>query len=428
MIGQGSGKRAFALIGVLCLLLLSLSACITNSNNSNNGPSNSSSSGPIKIGYTVPRSGDFSGDGPLLEQGYQLWAKYINSQGGLLGHQVQLIGLDDASKPDQVTADYQKLISSDRVDLLFAPFSGDLTVPAAIVAKRYGYPFVEGAATEKATYLHGLDNLFAVSLPAEKYITSFADFILSIPSAQRPRTAAYVTSNDTFTQPQVQAAQALLERGVSTVLYKAYTPETTNFTSLSAAIVASKAQVVVLGTLDAGSLGQFLKYFRQQHYNPQALIAASGPDQGQAFLDAITDKKGDNAFATKMAEGVFVPNDGWYPGIHTYQNDLFQQLWQAQNPGQPLAAISSDTVQGFAAAQVLQQAVQNAKTLNKQTLIQYLRTNTFNSIQGPVQFDAQGRNIASAAFLFQWQQGTLIPVYPTSQALKNPEFPKSSWP
>ncbi len=171
-----------------------------------------------------------------------------------------------------------------------------------------------------------------------------------------------------------------------------------------------------------------MKYFRQQHYNPKALIATSGPDQGQAFLDAISDKKGDNAFANKMAEGIYVPNDGWFPNIKTTQNDLFQQLWQKQNPGQSLDAISSDTVQGFASAQVLQQAVEGTHSVDNQKLIGYLRKNLFGSIEGAVKFDSQGRNTATSAFLFQWQNGKLTPVYPASQAQANAEFPKASWP
>lgn len=426
-----NGRYLSVFVGIV-MVLASLSACTTsNSTNNSTTPQNTS---PITIGYTVPRTGDFSGDGPLLEQGYQLWADQINKNGGLLGRQVKLIGEDDASKPEQVTTDYQSLITVNHVDLLFAPFSGDLTVPAAIVAHRFGYVMVEGAATEKATYQHGLDNLFAVSLPAEHYITSFANFILSLPQAQRPTTAAYVTSNDPFTEPQVAAARDLLENngqpgGLDSVLYRTFGPETTNYRTLAAEMVQSGAQVVVLGTLDVNGLSQFMKYFRSQHYNPEALIAATGPDQGSAYLNAIGDgNPKDTAFANRMAEGTFVPNDGWYPGINTYQNDVFTQDWQAKNPGQPPDGISSDTVQGFAAAQVLQQAIEATHSIDNTTLKAYLRSHTFNSIQGAVQFDAQGRNTVAVAFLFQWQNGKLLPVYPPSRAAANPEFPKMPWP
>jgi len=89
---------------------------------------------PIKIGISLSLSGDFSADGLAFQQGYQLWADTINQNGGLLGRQVQLVIVSDASSPDQVQTNYQKLITVDKVDLVFGPFSTLLTKPASVVA------------------------------------------------------------------------------------------------------------------------------------------------------------------------------------------------------------------------------------------------------------------------------------------------------
>ena len=43
---------------------------------------------------------------------------YVNARGGLLGCQVKLDIVSDASNPAQVATNYQKLISSDHVDLV----------------------------------------------------------------------------------------------------------------------------------------------------------------------------------------------------------------------------------------------------------------------------------------------------------------------
>ena len=45
--------------------------------------------------------------------------------------------LSDASSPAQVVSNYQRLIGSDKVPLVFGPFSTLLTVPSARVASRY---------------------------------------------------------------------------------------------------------------------------------------------------------------------------------------------------------------------------------------------------------------------------------------------------
>ena len=53
---------------------------------------------------------------------------------------------------------------------------------------------------------------------------------------------------------------------------------------------------------------------------------------------------------------------------------------------------------------------------------------TFTSVQGDVKFDSTGQNTAATAYLFQWQNGQLIPVLPSSVASAPPEFPKPNWP
>jgi len=128
------------------------------SSGSSSGSGSSSSSGgpPITIGTSLSLSGDFSADGQAFERGYQLWAADQNKAGGLLGHQIKLDVLSDSSSPAQVVSNYQKLIGSNKDALVFGPFSSLLTVPAARIAARYGYAFVEGAGGAPTVFGAGL--------------------------------------------------------------------------------------------------------------------------------------------------------------------------------------------------------------------------------------------------------------------------------
>ncbi len=85
-----------------------------------------------------------------------------------------------------------------------------------------------------------------------------------------------------------------------------YPAETADYTPYAQRVIASKADIVLLGTVTQDAVA-FVKSFKQQHYNPKAMIEASGPDQGNQFTGPIG--------GTKVAEGVFVPNGGWYPDI-----------------------------------------------------------------------------------------------------------------
>ena len=120
------------------------------------------SAAPITIGVSVSLSGDFSGDGKALVQGYDLWAQDINKNGGLLGHKVTMKYVDDASSTQQVVTNYQTLITQDKVALVFGPFSSLLTIPASTVTDRYSYAFPEPAGGGPAVFTRGLHSIFFV--------------------------------------------------------------------------------------------------------------------------------------------------------------------------------------------------------------------------------------------------------------------------
>jgi len=396
--------------GALSLVLLACAGC-------GQGASGSQSNSPIKIGISVSLSGDFSNDGKAILQGYQLWADSINKHGGLLGRQVQLDILSDASSSQQVVTNYQKLITVDQDDLVFGPFSTLLTKPASQIAKRYNYAMLEGAGGGPSIFDRGLHNVFDVSLPVANNLDSFTKYILSLPASERPKTAAYATQDDPFTQPQVDRARHLLEQGgVQTVSYQVYPAETTDYTPIAAKVINSGAQVTVFGTF-LPDITAFIQAFKQQHYNPQVLIATAGPDQGDQFIKAV---------GLKSTEGVFVPN-GWYPEAKNLGNADMVKAYLAKYGG-TADAISADVAEAYSVGQVLEQAVNKIHSIDNALLIKELHSgDTFNSVQGPVKFDDSGQNSAAQAYLFQWQKGSFIPVYPPSSATMSPEFPKSQW-
>jgi ABC-type branched-subunit amino acid transport system substrate-binding protein len=133
--GEVSSMGTRLRAAVVTALGLTIAACGGASNN------NTAPAAPITIGVSISQSGDFSGDGKALKQGYDLWAQDVNKAGGLDGHQVTMKYVDDASSTEQVVTNYQNLITVDKVALVFGPFSSLLTIPASTVVARYGYAF-----------------------------------------------------------------------------------------------------------------------------------------------------------------------------------------------------------------------------------------------------------------------------------------------
>jgi branched-chain amino acid transport system substrate-binding protein len=374
---------------------------------------------PITIGASLSLSGDFSADGQAYQKGYELWASDQNKAGGLLGHQIKLDIISDASNPAQVVTNYEKLIGSDRDQLVFAPFSTLLTVPAARVAARFGYAMVGGSDGGPTVFSAGLKNVFDVSIPVKQNLVTFAQWVAALPKSKRPKTAAYVTVDDPFTQPQLPVAQAILKKaGVKTVLSKVFPEEATDYSAIAGEVATAKPDIVILGSVDVPTVSAFTHVFIQQHYNPKALIATSGPDQGQQFINAV---------GAGNENGIFVPN-GWYPGFKKADSEKMVKEYVAKYGG-TASGVNADIAEGYSVGQVLAQAVNATHGFNQQKIIKYLKSNvTLNSVQGPVKFNSLGENLAQKTLTFQWQNGKLVQVIPTGTAGSvAPQYPKPAW-
>jgi branched-chain amino acid transport system substrate-binding protein len=373
----------------------------------------------IKIGVSVSLTGDFSGDGKAIQNGYNLWAAAVNKSGGMLGHKVQMVYKDDASSTTQIATNIQALINSDHVTFTFGPFSSLLTIPAARVAHRFGYAFPEPAGGGPQVFASKLDNIFFVQpAPVVDNYVSFAKWILSLPKSKRPKTAAYASEQDPFALPQIEKARKILEKGhiktvtSGTLVFPAETPA---IDSVALKIIKSKAQLVMIGTTGLPEGTAFIKQFIQQHYNPKALTEASGPDQGSQFSNAV---------GIKNTEGIIVPA-GWWAGAHTFGNGAFVKAYLKAYGGN-LGGITQDAAEAYSVGQVVAQAVAKDHSLTNAALIKELHKGSFQSIQGPMKFNKLGEP-QGKMFLVQWRNGRAIPVYPANVAVKSPEYPKPKW-
>ncbi len=351
-------------------------------------------------------------------RGYELWAKDQNAKGGLLGRKIQLKFINDASSPTQATTNYQTLINVDHVALTIGPFSSLLTAPSALVAHRYGYALVEGAGGAPSVFATKLNNVFDVSLPVAQSLAPMLTWVGSLPASPRPKTAAFPTSNDPFTFPQIQYAQQQLKAmGVKSVYYNEFPAEPTQYKGIADQVAATKAQIVVLGSTDVPTVAAFTQAFVQQGYNPKIFIATAGPDQGAAYLKAV---------GTNNNDGVMVPN-AWYPGSPNPDSQKMVSEYIAQYHVNA-SAINADVAEAYSVGQVLTQAVDATHSIDNAKIIAYLHSGvTLNSVQGPVKFNAVGENGSATAFVFQWHKANFVQVLPVGAGSVSVEFPKAPW-
>jgi branched-chain amino acid transport system substrate-binding protein len=370
---------------------------------------------PIVIGVSLPLTGDFSEPGKGIQRGYEAWAKIVNDGGGLLGRRVQLKFLDDASNADRVVADYEQLIGKDKVALVFGPFSTRLVVPSARVAEEYGMLFVEPAGAAKQVFEQGFKNLFyAAPAVATEHYNLLAKYLLALPEATRPRTAAYASMDDPFAQSTAYGFKAKLEAGgVQTLVNEVYPPNTTEFSGIAAKIAASNADIVVGGSQYQDGVNLIVA-LQQLNYQPKLAAFSTAPTEAE-FARAIGNK----------AEGVMAPT-GYTPQSKFPSNLEFVQKYTAQFGGPP----GEDEANGYSTGQVVAAAVKAvgcAEQGSCQTkLVAWLHANQVETVVGPLRWDDRGRP-QGAHMIQQWVGGKIRIVLPADLKEADLIYPKPAW-
>ncbi len=404
-------NRALVLAAAVTVLALAGAAC-----GGSSGGSSSGSSKPLVIGISLSFSGDFSDPGHAAELGYKLWADTVNKQGGILGRKVVLKIVDDASSPNQVVTNYQTLITRDKVDLVFGPFSTLLTAPAARIAARYGYAFPEPSGGGPLVFQEKLGNVFFVQpAPVVNCGDPFVEYLLSLPASQRPKTAAYPELDDPFATPIAERARQKLEAaGIKTVFKEVYPPEMADLTPVVEKIAAAKPDLVFAGTQsdDAYSM---VKAMVQLGFSPKFLFQANGANSPVEFPSKV---------GANNTAGIFSCGD-WFPNSKAPGNQAFIAAYNAKYGGTP-ANIDSGSAEAYAVGEVVAEVAKKTGKIDNATIIKTLHSGSWPTVEGNLSWDQYGAP-SGTTMLTEWIGGTLLPVWPPAEALHAPVIPKPPW-
>jgi branched-chain amino acid transport system substrate-binding protein len=249
-------------------------------------------------------------------------------------------------------------------------------------------------------------NLFSTTIPTASEMVQFAKWVVSMPG--HPTSAAYPMVNDPFADPPVQATMGYFQaHGIRTAYAAPHASSTTGnagYTNVKPSALVADARavarknpgIVVLGSVDVPTVVTFMHEFGVLHWTPKIFIAASGPDQGQAFL---------NAAGTSNAIGTMVPN-GWFGGSQNSLSHVMVQNYIAKYGGSA-SDINGDVAESYSAGQAIAAAVRGTGGTDQAKLIAWLHGHTVQTVTGAAQFSSSGENKAAAgsAVIFQWQPG-----------------------
>jgi branched-chain amino acid transport system substrate-binding protein len=365
--------------------------------------------GGVKAGIPVSLSGQFLVQGRQALAGLQAWAQYVNQTGGLwvAGHHtrlpVSLVHYDDASRADLARQATHRLLRTDRVDLLFGPYSSALTEAAAAVAEEHGQVLWNQGGASQRVYQRGYRWVVGVLTPATEYLAGLLPLVRE--AAPEATTLAVVrASTGEFPRAVsagVESQAAAL--GFHTVLELEYPPATADFSSVLDAVARARPDVLVA----VGRIHHDLALARQLVSRRLPLTAAAVVAAPiQQFRDALgTDVAG------------FLGPSQWEESVN-YAVDYGPATRQVREGLRQAGVPTADypAAQAYAAGLVAQRCVEEAGSLEQGELRAAASSLDMTTFYGRFKIDPDtGRQAGRTVALVQWQEGQKVVVWPRWQ-------------
>jgi branched-chain amino acid transport system substrate-binding protein len=392
-------KTLARLVGAAALALLALA-----------GATSALAQEPVKIGYAIARTGPWAAGAQVSQEpNYIMWAEQVNAAGGLnvkgVKRKVELIGVDDRSEAETVVRSYEKLMGTDKVDLILPPWGTGANFAVLPLVQKHGYPMLAPTATGRK--LIDLKNpyFFALLQQPDVMMNALVEYM----AARNVKTVAFVYVDELFGLEQAGALEkALKARGIQIVEKKSYPPGVKDLQSVLSEIKAKNPDAFVslsyppdtfLITGQSKAIG----------FNPKLFYSAVG-----TAFPVYRDKFGPTAEGV-MGLGTWNPKTS--PAAKAYF-DAHVARWKKE----PDRWASAHT---WAGLQILEQSVAKVG-LDRKALRDYIANNEFDTIIGKIRFK-NGENVSTPGVVSQWSGGEFEVVWPPDRATGPALFPKQPW-
>ncbi len=367
---------------------------------------------PVRIGYAMARTGPWApGAQVSQEPNYLLWAEQVNAAGGLdvkgTRRPIELLSVDDRSDIETCVRSYQKLMGSDKVDLILPPWGSNANFAVAPLAQRFGYPMLAPTALSRKLIDMNLSFFFSILQQPDRMMGALVDMLV----ANNVKTIAIVYMDDLF--------------GLE------------NFAALNNALKKTPIQVVERKSYPLGvkDLSPVLRGIKEQ--NPDAFIGITYPP--------------DTILASKQAKEVGFNPKFFYASVGTafqlYKNVitpagaegvLGMGSWNSKTSAGAKAYFDAHTrkfggkepdrwASGhcWAALEILQAGVARAG-LDRKALREFIANTAHKTIVGDIRFTGS-ENTATPGSVGQWQNGEFEVVWPASMATAKLNPNKPAW-
>jgi branched-chain amino acid transport system substrate-binding protein len=389
------------MIALFIVPIMMLSGCGTAGSSSK-----SSSSGPIRIGFSITETGANSAPALFDLQGYQLGADAINAQGGLLGRKVDLVYYDDQQSTATAVQLYQKLITSDKVDLLVGPYQSDLdeAIAPLVTRNKMAMPTMDAN-------LEAFSGKYPYLIQSITQTPRYMAPVIDMAATKGYKTLALLVQDTAFPQELAKGIQQEAQaKGISVVFEASYPATTTDFSSLVLKAGATRPDMIIGATFLADAEG-IVRAAKAANVNAKLFAFSIGPVEPQ-FSTGLGNAA-DSILGTTL----------WFPTLPTAGNVDFVKTFHDKFGRDPdyHAAMAYGTMQALAAA------VKSAGSLD-QTKIRdaYLNLN-IQTVAGNFKLNSTGQQLGYQSYVLQWQNGKQVLVWPSSSATGEIILPHPAW-
>jgi len=302
--------------------------------------SNAAGNEPIVLGQSAALTGPAAMLGTEMARGLNAYFNQVNEHGGVNGHQIKLITLDDGYEPDRTVKNTQKLISEDKVVALIGYVGTPTSVAVLKDVKAANLPFI-GPYTGADSLRDGkYDNIYNIR-------ASYNDEALRIAKefdGMGLHRVGVVAQNDAFGQAGLRAIQAAVKQYPDMKLIWTETVERNSINVAAAVTKISSEKVDLVYVVSAyATTGELIKKSRAAGY--------VGVFSTLSFVGAEPLAQS----AGNAAQGVMIP--AVMPTPHSEPTAISADYRKAIAHDAPNGVYSYASMEGYVAARVIVEAL-----------------------------------------------------------------------
>ena len=366
---------------------------------------------PVRVGYAIARTGPWAAGAQVTQEpNYLLWADQQNAAGGLdvqgKRRKVELIGLDDRSEIETCIRSYEKLMGSDKVDLILPPWGSNANFALAPLANRFGYPMLAPTALSRKLIDMHLPYFFSLLQQPDRMMGALVDMLV----ANGVKTIAILYMDDLFGLENFAALNAALKKtDIRVVERKGYPLGVKDLAPVLRTIKDQNPDAFIGITYPPDTI-LASKQSKEIGFNPKLFYASVGT-AFQLYRNVL-------GAGAEGVSGMGSWNAATSPGAKAY----FQAHTAKFGGKEPDRWASGHC---WAGLEILTQAVAKVG-LDRKAIRDYVAKNEHKTIIGPVRFEGS-ENVATPGSVGQWQNGEFEVVWPRSIATAQLVMPKPAW-